>query len=314
METYRSRFYKNPSVDPKTGEQIDINSKRFKQLVKKYGDVRIVSPKSGREITVGKATYNKLLKEGYSVNELLNINNKELNIKNITTRDLMKDEMYAIMINADYETIKHLCLTNKTGADICNDEFFWKTKLNMDYPDIDVVSNWKKEYYKLNKAYKDVEKTIEIFYEEAKDLDDDTEVIMLMYLDKSVDIESIIPKYKKNIDEMLMDPDNKNYINYVLLIGMNKNNIINLTMLIEDIDGDQLDSFDETINIKDLMDILFKVLYYYPEINIEDIDEFSYLLKPLQDTIKNLMGKPMHPKKFKQIGKRLTFLKQLENQ
>ena len=75
METNRSRFYNNPTIDsplgaaitdrtPKTGDIIDINSKRFKELVKKYGDIKIVSPKSGREITVGKITYNQLLKEG----------------------------------------------------------------------------------------------------------------------------------------------------------------------------------------------------------------------------------------------------------
>lgn len=80
-------------------------------------DVKIVSPQSGREISVGKATYNKLFKEGYSENELLNN-------QNIETREFIRDQLYVIMINADYNTIQNLCITNKIANKVCNDQSF----------------------------------------------------------------------------------------------------------------------------------------------------------------------------------------------
>ena len=248
METNKSRFHKNPTIDPKTGDYIDINSKRFKRLVKKYGDVKIVSPQSGREISVGKSTYNKLLKGGYSVDELFN------------SDELLRDELYTIMINADYETIKNLCLTNKLASMVCNDEYFWKIKLNIDYPNIKVLSNWKKEYYKLNNVSKQADKTIEYFYEKAKNLNDDMEIVMSMYIDNSVNIESIIPKYKNN---------NENPFQYIIRIGMQNNGTMNLEVFVQDvIYSEQLDDLTTTINIMELKDILLKVLYYYPQIKI----------------------------------------------
>ena len=132
METNKSRFYNNPIIDPKTGNQIDINSRKFRHLVKKYGDIKVVSPKSGREITVGKIAYNQLIKQGYTHDELLNIKNPMF-----TNRD----ELYLVMLNSNFETIKNICSTNKAAADICNNKMFWKTKLNMDYPEIPVIEN-----------------------------------------------------------------------------------------------------------------------------------------------------------------------------
>jgi hypothetical protein len=72
MESLSEKFHHNPLVDPKTGNSIKINSKEYKKLVDKYGEVKIKSPKTGSKITVGKGEYNKLIKQGYSDDELIN--------------------------------------------------------------------------------------------------------------------------------------------------------------------------------------------------------------------------------------------------
>ena len=100
---------------------------------------------------------------------------------------------------------------------------------------------------------------------------------MLICLDKSVNIQLIIPKYKKIIDKLLKN--NKDCTQYTFQIDTYKNNIIRLCISIENIDGLRLDGLDISINIIDLNDILFKVLYYYPEIairKIEKTDPFGY--------------------------------------
>ena len=312
MESNRSRFYNNPTIDPKSGDPIEINSKRFKQLVKKYGDVKVVSPKSGREIIVGKITYNNLLKDGYTVNELLNIkNNKNSMFTN-------RDELYIVMANSDFETIKNICSTNKAAAEICNDKLFWKTKINMDYPEITVIENWKKEYYKINEAYKNAEKIIKVFYYEAEyAVNKYTDIHMYIHLDKNIDIKPLLPKYLKDIDIMLKDIDleDQTFNQYVFVISMDEDKTIGLDVFIDDDEGDIMEHFNKDIKVTDLKDLLFKVLYYYPDEEIVDENGFSYLLKPLKMLmdISFKVKDQKYTSQYKNLKKRLNYLKTLTN-
>lgn len=63
MESYRDKFYRNPTIDPITNVKIDIGSKRYHELAKEYGYPKIKSPKTNRTVDIGKPAYNKLLSE-----------------------------------------------------------------------------------------------------------------------------------------------------------------------------------------------------------------------------------------------------------
>lgn len=53
----KEQFKKLPIIDPKTGESIEILSKKYYKLVNKYGEpYKIKSPKSGKMISIGKVT------------------------------------------------------------------------------------------------------------------------------------------------------------------------------------------------------------------------------------------------------------------
>lgn len=79
--TKKDLFKSNPTIDPRTGENIEINSIEYNQLVNKYGEPnKIKSPKSNKLISIGKGEYKKLKTEGYTDEQLLTqykINKKE---------------------------------------------------------------------------------------------------------------------------------------------------------------------------------------------------------------------------------------------
>ena len=143
MESYAERFHKNPSVDPKTGSKLQIGSKQFKQLTNKYGEVKIVSPETKNTITVGKGSWKDLIKKGYTEDQLLShikvksvkpVKRKTFKVEGDIKDTVNKDILYNIMLNADYETTKTMCLTNKTTYKICEEKQFWKDKITKDFP------------------------------------------------------------------------------------------------------------------------------------------------------------------------------------
>lgn len=65
------QFRHNPTIDPKTGQEIQIGSPAYKRLVTKYGEpYKVRSPKSDRLISIGKGEYNKLVASGYTFEKL----------------------------------------------------------------------------------------------------------------------------------------------------------------------------------------------------------------------------------------------------
>lgn len=72
MEQFKKEPYKNPV----TVAQVEIGSKEYENLVKKYGQpYKIKSPKTGRKINIGRGEYTKLKNDGYTDEQLLNITN-----------------------------------------------------------------------------------------------------------------------------------------------------------------------------------------------------------------------------------------------
>jgi hypothetical protein len=146
----KNQFKQNPSIDPYNHTSIVIGSKRYKELVTKYGEPnKIKSPKSKKLISVGKGEYKKLKLSGYTDNQLIEgtVNLYYINNKNYTENELMKmiqfyethhdipknidipsDMLNEIMLNADIKTIHQYCLTDKNAMKLCQNNQFWKFK------------------------------------------------------------------------------------------------------------------------------------------------------------------------------------------
>jgi hypothetical protein len=145
----KTNFRNNPSIDPITGDTIKIGSKKYKQLVEKYGEPnKIRSPKTNKLIGINKIEYKKLKKEGYTDNQLIMNEIKIFNIdgKNYTENELLMminyynsthvtsipnlnvDNIKEIMYHADINTLQQYCLTNTIANKLCNESSFWMEK------------------------------------------------------------------------------------------------------------------------------------------------------------------------------------------
>jgi hypothetical protein len=147
MESYQQLFLKNPSINPKTGEKIEIGSKTYLKLVKKYGIPKIKSPKTGYKISVGKGEYNKLLKQGYTDDSLLTcialnnqkikspISHKSISVHGKTYNQLNnmgyfkhltgnKDTDTVLLLQLEMEDLNNMMI-NKETIKILNSESFW---------------------------------------------------------------------------------------------------------------------------------------------------------------------------------------------
>lgn len=157
METLskKQQFLQNPFIDPENGNVLKINSKRYKELINKYGQPKVKSPKSHKLISVGKGEYKNLIKEGYTHEQLLsNVKTYTINNKTYTEVQLIQyiqfydnvnktdhidrkveltgDVLYEIMLHGDIQIIHQYCLTNKNAQQLCHDRNFWINKFTYD--------------------------------------------------------------------------------------------------------------------------------------------------------------------------------------
>ncbi len=70
-----------------------------------------------------------------------------------TMNNLNRDELISLAVELDLPSLLNFCKMNKrTNDKICNNEIFWKTKLNKDFPNfVNRQNSYKKQYLFLNK-------------------------------------------------------------------------------------------------------------------------------------------------------------------
>lgn len=95
MLSEKDLFLSYPTINPQTGESIDIHSKEFKTLTNIYGIPKIKSPKSKRQISIGGNAYKKLLAEGYTDDVLLGTTKK------LDTHHYLPSDPYIHIFNID---------------------------------------------------------------------------------------------------------------------------------------------------------------------------------------------------------------------
>ena len=295
METHREQFIKNPSVNPKTGEKIIIGGKEYRQLTSEFGDIKVHSPETRREITVGKATYKKLLKQGYTQDYLLSLKGKPTYQETYINTDMW----FNILLNSNIDDVASSCVTNKTATIVCNNGDFWKQYFEQynipyllsndpassawlkDYTSwcikfgedcaIEKPTNyveWIKEYNKLITAQDKATMVIDaVKYEMicGKEMElkldrwDESSFIPSWIIDNNISTKYI------TIYDMSIDSKGRLYIGY--------NFIINPDRYL-----DNLNSRHIRKPLTNTHDILTKIFYYNPNINIQDrYDGSSYV-------------------------------------
>lgn len=140
----KSQFKSNPLIDPVNGKAIKINSKRYNELIDKYGEPnKINSPKSKKLISVGKGEYKKLIKEGYTDNQLIclepivqktNSNSPQMTIKEPNLLNTSQDIIFEYMFHMPYPDLLNFCQSNKDYNQLCQNNIIWNKLINRDFP------------------------------------------------------------------------------------------------------------------------------------------------------------------------------------
>ena len=99
--------------------------------------------------------------------ELLRLETKKLKLdlnQPLVTENLNQDYLYTIMLNADYETLKSLCLTNRFSEKTCRRKTFWLEKFNHQGWDVqgDTIDELKSEYVNMESAVNTTKKILQL--------------------------------------------------------------------------------------------------------------------------------------------------------
>lgn len=191
------------------------------------------------------------------------------------------DTMYNILMESSYEDVTRLCSLAKNASMICNQPNFWKDKFEHDNLIVmnNEPNNWKAEYKKVYNAMYLTEKVIRLAHNKSFLLNKPTNINFRF---KNKDYTLVLPKSLLNkINSYLKDSNLSNSDNIdITLIITNENNTISdkisLSFLIEDDNDDDHLETSSVINYDTLYDTIFKIFYYYPDINVyDDIEYFK---------------------------------------
>lgn len=184
MELYKTKFYRNPQVDPITDEALVIGSKRYHELAKAYGYPKIRSPVTSRMINIGQSAYMKLLKD-YTNEALLIDLSTSLSFEapekapNVTlTKNFVPSipDDITIDISKQMKTYTKLQFANtsKKIHTLCNDEFTKILKYNLNYKTLSTSGTmisfikYNTIYVLYQKDYKD-KQIMQLFFTKERD-------------------------------------------------------------------------------------------------------------------------------------------------
>lgn len=167
--------------------------------------------------------------------------------------EVPEDVLNYIYLYLDIKDIVVLCTTKK-HIDLCNDKSFWTRKFLYDKLPI-LGKPSMKEYIKLNILTKKAINITNTIYKEGD----------VIFITHNTLINGTLINQSKNIKEMEFNPQNNH-----LTIIYNDNNYIAIE-----------------INKNQLITMLITILYHYPNINIIDGIEYSFINKILAEQLKN---------------------------
>lgn len=198
----------------------------------------------------------------YEEEYLLNLINKDtLNFEN-------NDVLYCILLNSNFNIINKIITYNKIAKIITDTDKFWYDKLLKDYNDVKVEStNYKLEYEKIYYAYMNAEIMTKVLL-----VDNKTHYLCV-----------------DNISINII-----NYDFYWLSTDILKNVYHKTQVLLKcegfniEFQNNEDDTFVtfETLSLskRDYIKFMTKIFYHYPNIMIEDCDDYPYVY-----TINNVM-------------------------
>lgn len=199
-----------------------------------------------------------------------------------------EDILFNILLQSNINNIKNYCLLSTISKNICNDKNFWLTKFKIDNIPIlyDIIpstlSQWIKEYTKVLYTQNLSKGLIKVLQEEF--LIEQTVTVKIIF-DTNDDIINLLPNHLTN---KIINNKNYNNINreeQVIKIGIDDYDLKDtfLYYTLYDVFANQLINKSIMLPYKQLSDLLFKILYYYPDIDIRDKNNYSFLYYKIKE-------------------------------
>lgn len=117
-ETLKSKFFKDYTKNPRTGNRVIYGKKPYLMLVNEFGDPEKKEIKKKKE--KGKKKIEKKKIKNEEKTNILSVINVDNNID--------------ILLQLKYNDIKNVCLVNKNYKNICEMKEFWKRLIEKDFP------------------------------------------------------------------------------------------------------------------------------------------------------------------------------------
>ena len=216
--------------------------------------------------------------------------------------------LWIIMMNGDSNTIKTLCESNKIAKTICDNKEFWFEKFTNDNVPIDdstsiIIENnndkliskymlrnyirWDNERKKWNAAHNkalDILTVFNIYYNQNRDV----QIIKIDFGKKYM--LNIFPETHQQTLSKLKFKETKSKIVRIFLDfpGYQGNNegYYHFDYIILDRDSQHLKTIEGTITYDELINLLTKVFYYYPNIDITDYMDNTFIYENLLKEVK----------------------------
>ena len=213
---------------------------------------------------------------------------------------LNSDHLYSIMLTMDLDTLKSMCATNQQAYKICKNIHFWQEKFSHD--GLHVVNGYSmNEYPKVLNAATTADKLVKTLIHEEKMIKYPQVYIYITedyhYL-KDIFPEINIVPYIQEIRINISFSTQNSSVSYEIIFGSSNES-----------DSDTIEYQSLSVNIIDLKIVLIKILYYYSNVGIWDDDDYSYLLKDLNDQVALFYEED--GKTERRLKERLKFLKSL---
>lgn len=205
---------------------------------------------------------------------------------------------YNIMLNMT-DDLHKICMANKMALKVCHNKYFWENKFKHD--DLTLFSNptsmkeWINEYDKSFKAYTLANKIANALMKGDK---------IITYFDGDKDLSNIVSETDRRKARGGSVGD---FIEYQgITITFKKN--ITFSYFLQDKYGGTAGKSKYEITLDQLFNLLYKLLYYHPNIELVDDNSFSYIPETLAKQLQNIHKKNKKSLFVQDIYKRLSLL------
>ncbi len=259
--------------------QKEINNK-FDDLASLRDELHRLESKSSKSLKSIKSTKIYLKGVEYTEEELIKMVDyyhkhvKSLNNLPVQDGDLLPaDTLYNIMLNADIDTIKNYCTTSKEANKICHDKHFWINKFKIENYIVPKKYNME-EYIKIHDLTLKAKQLLMLFQKERIVSD---WINVIIYFDKDNIIDILPEELKIAIDMTDIDPEEIEQLGIFMRL-YEDDNPPSIGYVVEDDQGD--DILGESIDTDEngIVDMLIKIMYYFPNREITDGDNRPYIV------------------------------------